>query len=262
MEYKLESHGDWLEKEAYKFIHSSIPTYELIWQRFIGHKGNGKMADMEKIEESDEKIRMDFSEHHYTVLESLYFMKRIVDDESERKEINSFDLYRKVINQVMAFQAYSGRLRDNIKKCFSLVSNKEEANLSCVKMDAFYKQRHVFIHGKKVPFGFDSDKLFKIAVIKKETTDRIGYGLEMPWNTVNNSDLEYLIKSLSKTMEELIAIVEGLLNHLFSFVKHFIELRKLLIIPPESYLSNFDNLDSIPSSGSIETGRSGYSGNA
>ena len=174
-EYEISAHGDWLEKEAASFIKSSIPYYEEIWKRFIGHQGNGKMADMIRIEETDENSRRSFAQHHYTVLESLYFMKLIVDDVAQTTIIDSFDSYRKTINQIMTFQAYSGRLRDNMGKCFLIMVNNDKSEEVHKRLDTFYHQRHVFIHGKKVPFTIDSDKLFQIPEIKKETIQKITF---------------------------------------------------------------------------------------
>ena len=232
MLYTINKHGDWLEQHASDFIISNIPAYELIWQNFIGHQGNGSMAVMNNITEEDEEIRQHFSQHHYTILESIYFMQLIVLDESNTKQIQSFNDYRKVINQLMSYQAYSGRLRDNMEKCFSLIAPATEAKKATDKLDSFYHQRHVFIHGRKVPFLIDVDNLFKIAPIKNDTSSRIGFGLEMPWETISAEDMLYMEDALNKSIEELKPLVQNLLSNLFEYVKNFISSRNLVIKNP------------------------------
>lgn len=194
------------------------------------------MANMKNINETDEKLRINFAQHHYTVLESLFFMKLIVEDESQTRQINSFDSYRKTINQIMAYQAYSGRLRDNIEKCFSIIGSNAEALSSQDKLDRFYKERHVFIHGRKVPFAIDADQLFKISKIKKDTIDRTGYGLEMPWEKIENEDLDYLEDSLKNSFEDLTVVVDGLLSNLLTLVIDFIKDKQLTLDPPNSLI--------------------------
>lgn len=239
-EYEIRAHGDWLEKEAASFIKSSIPSYEEIWKRYIGHKGNGKMADMVGINETDEMERIDFAQHLYTVLESLYFMKLIVEEESKTNSINDFNSYRKVINQVMVFQAYSGRLRDNMGKCFLIMVNSIKSDEVHKKLDEFYHQRHVFIHGRKVPFALDSDCLFKIPGIKKRTIDTIGYGLEMPWEAIEPNDLVYLEDSLKESLNELTSEVNSLFYDLLEHVIKFIGSKNLQLKSPisKSYLKD------------------------
>jgi len=232
MEFKIETHGDWIEQQAASFITSSIPFYEDIWKRFIGHQGNGKMADMVKIEEADDSIRRNFAQHHYTVLESLYFMKLIVADVSQTNAVDSFESYRKTINQVMTFQAYSGRLRDNMGKCFLIMVNSDKAEEVHKRLDAFYHQRHVFIHGRKVPFTIDSDKLFQIPEIKKATIDPIGYGSDMLWEAAQGIKVLYLEDSLKNSLVELTSEVNNLLADLLGHVKQFMQKKNLQIKNP------------------------------
>ena len=238
MKYTVKNHGDWLEKQAADFIVENIPAYELIWQRFIGHDGHGKIAMMKKISNEDEQLRNNFSQHHYTMLESLYFMQLIVADVSRTQQIKSFDEYRSAINQIMAYQAYSGRLRDNMKQCFSLIASDKEAKRACDKLETFYHQRHVFIHGRKVPFAIDSDNLFKIAKIKRDTSAKVGFGLEMPWQSVSIEELTYMEDAIRTSTEELKSLVQSLLSQLLSFVAKFVSSRSLSLTPPaeQTYL--------------------------
>lgn len=232
MSYDITLHGDWLEKEAADFIRCNIPAYEDIWQHFIGHRGDGFIAMMNNISQEDEEKRRNFAQHHYTILESLYFMQCIVDEVSETPVVNDFPTYRKILNQIMAYQAYAGRLRDNMEKCFIIMANKDEADKALQRLEEFYHQRVVFVHGRKVPFAIDQDKLFKIATIKKNTASPLGFGLEMPWEAIDKDDMQYLEDALTSSINELKPIVNDLLSKLYNYVQEFIRAGGLFLYPP------------------------------
>ncbi|HEX5001561.1 MAG TPA: hypothetical protein VFW78_03620 [Bacteroidia bacterium] len=222
MDYNIKEHGDWLEKQAADYINTNIPAYELIWKSLIGHKGNGQMATMQNLNDSAARTRVDFAQHHYTILESLYFMQLMADDENKIKTIISFEQYRIVINQIMSFQAYSGRLRDNIGECFFLIAPKEEAEKAIKKLEEFYNERHIYIHGRKVPFSIDADNIFKIALVKRSTISSTGFGKDMPWESISDKEMNYLTDTFNKSLTELKPLVQGLLSNLYQFVNKFI----------------------------------------
>jgi hypothetical protein len=266
--YRVSKDGDWLEQKAADFIISSIPAYEIIWQNFIGNIGNATMAEIKGISHDDEKMRKDFSEHHYTILESLYFMQLIIDDETKTKEVNSFEDYRRVINQIMSFQAYAGRLRDNMEACYLSISNSYESKCATDSLEEFYHVRHVFIHGKKVPFGIDKDGLFKISQVKKNKLSNDGFGLESGWNDVTKDDLVYAEDLMKEAMEGLKPLVNNLLNRLYSsHLKGFMQKRGLMITPPASnnVSNHFSGTSGISGSNTVNfedknSGRHGSSG--
>jgi hypothetical protein len=257
--YSISTHGDWLEREAAEFIRCNIPAYENIWRIFIGHQGNGVMAGMNAITRDDEEKRKNFAQHHYTILESLYFMQRIVDDISDTQPIHNFETYRKLLNQIMAYQAYSGRLRDNIKECFTLMAHKDETDEALNRLNEFYHQRHVFIHGRKVPFALDHDLLFKLANIKKDKDSPTGFDSNMPWESMVGEDMVYLEEAITSSINALKPIVNNLLSNLYNYVRNFIQARELSLSLPlwpqyeDSNLSGgslFDQSPIMPSSGS------------
>ncbi len=232
MKYTVKEHGDRLEKTAAEFITNYIPSYELIWQIFIGHKGNGIIADMLNINTEDNITRVRFAQHHYTILESLYLMHLIAEDESIVKPIVSFEEYRKTLNQIMAFQAYSGRLRDNLEECFTLIGVADEAKEATNKLEEFYQQRHVFIHGSKVPFSLDVDNLFMTAKVRSDKSSNVGYSKEVPWYNITQEEMEHLEDYLKQSVNNLTQSVNQLLFTLLGFVKQFIKNRSLEIKEP------------------------------
>ena len=233
MEWTLAERGDGLEKIAASFIAQNIPAYEEIWKRYIGHIGGGKMASMQTSPSPEvETQRIHFSEHHYTILESLYFMQKISDEE-QIKTVASFEDYRKTLNNIMAFQAYSGRLRDNIESCFNIL-NPGETKTATNKLAVFFNHRHVFVHGKKVPFGIDNLG-FSIAKPKDKKDDNTGFDSSMNWDQVPAEDFLYGVDFLSNRLKELFPIVQGLLSELLDYVKEILNKNSLTLSPPNNF---------------------------
>src|SRR5688572_17273621 len=112
MTWNLKEYGENLEREASEFISIHIPCYERTWSIFIGHKGNGQMADASGISLDADKMRKQFAEHHYTILESIFLMYRIALREQNIKVVTNFDEYCTLLDNTMAFYAHSGRIRD------------------------------------------------------------------------------------------------------------------------------------------------------
>ena len=87
----------------------------MIWQSFIGHDGFGRMLKSKKLDESIDKKRILFAEYHYTCLESIASLDTII------KQIKNYT-YNNVKNlilqnnDIIAFHAHVGRIRDCIKK--------------------------------------------------------------------------------------------------------------------------------------------------
>ena len=115
MDWSLKKHGDSLERAASIFVSKHLPFYEKIWALFIGHRGDGTMANMKNISPQLEKKRKAFAEHHYTVLESAYFMYTIACNEKNIVSINDFEDYRNLNNSLIAFYAYGGRDRKSTR---------------------------------------------------------------------------------------------------------------------------------------------------
>lgn len=105
---------------------------------YIGHQGNGVMANMTiTLTDEQERARREFAQHHYTILDSLYLMQRACDIEQVH-EVKTFEDYRAAVNNIMLFQAYAGRLRDNFAECFKLLYNPTVAGECVDKLVAFY----------------------------------------------------------------------------------------------------------------------------
>lgn len=252
LKYSIATHGDMLEKHASDFIATHLPAYEQIWLRYIGHDGQGQMAKLIHATSADDDQRAIFSQHHYTILESSYFMHKIAEDYSEGTRITTFDGYRKLINDIMAFQAYSGRLIDNINRCAEKIGNSDFASDCIHKLKIFYFQRHIFIHGCKIPFSVD-EGIFKMPSPKRDKDARVGYGQSEPWYTIHSSDMLGINNYLHGVMRELLPIVNSILYSMLpKVIPELMDENGLELEPPKKdWLSHSDNGTSIGPQGPL-----------
>lgn len=233
--YILRKHGDWLERQASDFIEKYLPSYELNWSSYIGHQGNGKMAEMKENSEEEELRRMDFSQHHYTILESIFFMWLIVNELNQKKEVDSFDSYFNLNMRMMSYHAYFGRLRDNFERCFVIISGSDQAKTACVGLDKFWNHRNVVLHGKKLPLSISKELQLLMPNIQNNKVSRVGYGKNMDWQSVSKSEIDLVGKKFQESIDDIIPIVNSLLYKLFADIKKIIDLHRLALHRPGHY---------------------------
>jgi phosphatidylserine/phosphatidylglycerophosphate/cardiolipin synthase-like enzyme len=178
-----------------------------------------------------DKARTDFAEHHYTILESIYLMSHIQKLE-ELNTVKSFADYTRVLNNLMLYQTYAGRIRDNIRDCFLALNLPEQANDACSRLEEFYSHRHAFVHGKKLPFRIDDANIFHIAKPKSKSTDTSGAGKGFLWSEITIEEMKAADEYLEESIIELKAIMNNLLEVLLQNVKQIIEQNKLVLFDP------------------------------
>lgn len=236
--YTLEDHGDWLEKRACIFIGQKLPDYEKIWKIFIGHDGNGVIAKMNGEDEKIKFLRVNFSQYHYTVMESIYFVNLIIQDLISKKfKATTFSEYFNIINQMMSIEAYSGRLRDNLIDCFITIKGikKKEALKYISDLADFYTQRNILLHGRKMPYALDKDKCFMIPTIRVVSQNIKMWERDSPWDSVN-SDISNFIsaeESYKSFLSDINPIVNKILNTLYESVEDYISKNQLQIVLAE-----------------------------
>jgi hypothetical protein len=112
--FQIKEHGDALEKVAADFIKQTIPYYELVWQIYIGHKGDGTKADMPDYPFVGKRNR--FSQHTYTILESAYLIHTIIESKIFETPIETIHDYLEFNKSFVSFFAHLGRIKDNLER--------------------------------------------------------------------------------------------------------------------------------------------------
>jgi len=210
--YNLNDHGDILEKTYSRFITEQFVSYQNVWKLYIGNVGNDTKASIPNYPIDRDKKRQAFSEHTYTILQSVILIKRLLDKRSFENIVDQdFDQKMDLQNNILIFFAHLGRIRDN-----SLAAGKCLLNINNTALDErfseFYHQRHIPIHGRILPLVYKENGEIEMPVLSKNDEDPAG------WNhKVNNwSDiLSMPIKNLTETTTQLFWQLLPLLNEIF-----------------------------------------------
>jgi hypothetical protein len=245
-EYSVRNHGDLLERTECEFIESQLPAYEEIWKCFIGHQGNGRMAEIKNISEALNEKRVRFAQHHYTVLESLVLMREIVDAPLLSNPVHTIKEYYKVLNLIMSFQAHAGRVQDNMKACLKAIAKGSSWDTYRKKLTDIYSNRNIFLHGRKVPFMLDKDNLFNIATPKNYPKGSYGCKQGANWESIPYSTMRLAHRELQSDFKEVLIITNQFLDELNIFVSDIINENNLQITnAPDNAHHQIQSLQSI-----------------
>ncbi len=206
MTYTVLEHGDILEKEAAKLISDKFPNYELVWQTYIGNRGNNSMGEMPNY--PDPRKRKQFAENSYTVLESAFIIDHILKDKIFQQSLANFDDYIEFNKAFITIFALLGRMHDTvIKASDTLKYDNTEFKESIHK---FYEARSIVIHGKKVPLIYDDLGLPKIPFLKTEAVNGDAWDDKHSlWSEINRMDTEYVIVKVSDFFNDLLSLINN-----------------------------------------------------
>lgn len=239
MNWTLRKHGESLEKAAASFVRKLIPHYQKIWASFVGHKGDGTMADAIIISEAHNLIRKKFGEHHYTVLESAFFMYRLTQDEVKMETIKKFEDYRRLNNSLIAFYAYAGRMVDNLTSCFHIMGLPPEDKNKCIdSIIALYNARNNYLHGKKIPFVLNKMGGFSMSDISYKGKR---YNQKL-WEKHQKGKQTPIPLSMKEALEKSLPLVDDLLEELYVLVSTFRREHKINLDSPENQYKSSDEI--------------------
>jgi hypothetical protein len=184
MEYNLQNHGDHLERSYADFIQTYFRTYEAVWKIFIGNKGNDIKADIEDYPLDKNIKRQNFSEHTYTVLQSVILLHRLIEKGAFNNSIsNTTENILDLQDNLLLFFTHLGRIMNNIEDASSLLDLKEAETSDLLK--EFYHKRHILVHGKMLPIIFKETGEILLPVLSKNGTDITGwYHKEHSWQDI------------------------------------------------------------------------------
>lgn len=202
-EYKIQEHGDGLEKEAFSFIEQKFQNYELVWKIFIGNDGNAKIASLPNY---NQKNRADFAENSYTVLESFFISYKILESNVFTNEIKTFDQYIDFCKSYITFFAYIGRIHDTVKKASTILKYDNAKFLH--KIHKFYENRNVIIHGKKIPLIVDNLGSIKTPIIFTSESKGVAWNdTGHNWDDIKHMKTDYISDNTKEIFNKLLEIV-------------------------------------------------------
>lgn len=206
MKYEIQLHGDRLEREASSFIRQSFPFYELVWQSYVGNRGNNSMADLPNY--PDQLRRKDFAENSYTVLESAFFIQHILKSDILTKGLTNFNDYIDFNKSFITVFALLGRMHDTVLKASDAI--KHENNAFRERIHSFYEARSIIIHGKKIPLIHDDLGLPMIPFLKTAKIDGIAWeDKHSHWEDIDKMDTEYAVDKLNDFFNGFLELVNN-----------------------------------------------------
>ncbi len=206
MTYTVKNHGDIIEEEAAELISERFPQYELVWQSYIGNKGNNTIAELPNYPYEDK--RKNFAENSYTVLESVFIIDQILKSKIFERTISNFDEYIEFNKAFISVFALLGRMHDTVIKASDILKyNNMHFKESIHK---FYEARSIVIHGKKVPLIFDELGFLKIPVLKTDVIDGIAWDDKRNlWTEAKDMETAYVVDTLTEFFDELLFLINN-----------------------------------------------------
>jgi len=209
MEYNLKEHGDPLEQTFADFIRTHFRTYEEVWKIYIGNKGNDIRAEIKSYPAERELKRQKFSEHTYTILQSLVSLQRLIDKDIFSKGfVNSVDDILDLQDNLMLFFTHLGRIRDNVQEASTCLLNHNEAETTGL-LDEFYHKRHLVVHGKAIPIILKPGGEISLPVLSTNTVDVSGWYHKLnSWQDAAKLPNETVANTISKLYWDLLPKIE------------------------------------------------------
>lgn len=206
MTYTLKNHGDLLEQEYSDFIQQNFKTYESVWKLYIGNKGDNTKADIPNFPIENDIKRESFSQHTYTILQSVILLSRLKDNSIFSKvTLHNIEEVLDLQDTLLLFFTHFGRIRDNVRdasKCLFKAPVSEITN----QLEEFYHKRHILVHGKMIPLLITSDNNISIPILSKSTEDQSGWNHKFhTWSDAGSLPTENIGVTITQLYSELLA---------------------------------------------------------
>ncbi len=229
--------GDYLEVNFKDSIRQLISNYEIIWGKFIGHDGNGRMIKVDGLTDDENRKREKFAEHFYTCMESIICMNSLVEN-CNSVEIQNPHEYIMLLNSFMSFQAHVGRIRDNSNKLLNLYFCEEKVKNLNSQLENLYQQRNQVLHGKKLPVRIE-DSLVLIAPPMGSEDRPEKWNSDLNWSDFHYSNFEFINEYLKSTVNQVSTAYNNILGNLIEPILDLvktknIDIDKALNMNPES----------------------------
>lgn len=209
MKYNIGEHGDALEREYHGFINTYFKTYQIVWQLYIGNKGNDKKADIVNYPQNRNTYRQKFSEHTYTILQSLILLHRLIEkDIFKIPTLTSVNQTLDFQDSLLLFFTHLGRIHDNAIHASACLIKSDSSEIEKL-LDEFYYQRHLLVHGKLIPIKRNFDKGILIPILGKSNTDQSGWNHKLhDWEDINNIPNQNVNETISEIYWKLLSKIE------------------------------------------------------
>ncbi len=192
---KLKSNGDFLEQHVADQVEKAIPSYARIWTEYVGNDGRENALPMPEADEVARQSRTRYWQRLYTVLESLALCWDIEEELHRFQEIKNFKHYAHNLNLWMAFHSHLGRIHDMVK---AIAGELNKSGL-LKPFDEYWKERHIVLHGPKVPMKW----VYNTLAIPPLGEKPKHWNDKMVWSDLKEGDIEFIAEEVSEILREL-----------------------------------------------------------
>jgi hypothetical protein len=218
MRLNLSAQGDKLERDSFQFINANIPAYMKIWEAYIGNDGSGCILRARNLTADQDKQRVAFSEHHYTVLKDLLQLNNLKEKYKDLKyndsDYLSYDL------DIVAVLALTGNVIDNVERLLELLKvGKRRSAVILASLRGFLEERHAVLHGRKLALRENSGRI----QISRTKNTLVPFQSDKEWAQLSSKDFLDFYDYLDKSLGDLCRLVNRALENVLSYLKDWIE---------------------------------------
>lgn len=187
--------GDFFEAPNAEWIRHNLPSYEKIWQDFIGHDGNGTPLQLAGISTEKENRRKKFYQAHYSFAISAYRIDKLfLEAEKHIEPVIGIDKFWPYYDRFFLFMAYIGHIRD----MFKIMDDSLSAGGNLYEdFQEFYNKRSCIIHGPRIPIKIDE---LSIEI-------PINWNDKELWESAEKSETIYLVEYMKNTRAALFSLI-------------------------------------------------------
>jgi hypothetical protein len=153
----------------------------------------------------------------------------------------------RIFDNLLQLVYYYGRITDKITKDLGLeeiVHDNKFIRPHAKELEEFYYQRHIVLHGKQVPIGFDKIGNIIFPKLKTEKNSPAGYDKNMTWSEAG--EMIPLIDNVNEIEFSLPSCVNDILFALFNGLKEYLNINNIVIEPPTSiYKKKVSPIDTV-----------------
>lgn len=205
MAQELRINGDPIERMHADFVFERLPSYDRIWSDLIGNDGSSRLPLRDDFNPETNARRQRTSQYIYTALISVLCARQITQG---IPSASTLPAYLDSINQLVAFYAHLGRVRDCVKRV------GEEWRISDLAdaIEWLYQERNDVLHNVLPPIT----ELYGALVFVPPGEDDISWNRRGKWSDSDLLDFTPLSDHMKETLNRTLALLESSFARLHS----------------------------------------------
>jgi hypothetical protein len=228
----LES-GDMFEVTNADWIRANLPSYESVWQEFIGHDSFGWPLPIAGLSPERERDRQRFYQAHYSFARTALKLHGCSEEiVTNLGDVTDYSKFERMQDNLSNYAMYLGHVRD----MFKIMQEALHTHLDFYgPLQSFYAQRSHLIHGPRLPFRIMDGMLMIPRIAGENKTDE-EWDNNSTWLDIPPEKFVLLGDFVSDSTGEFFKLVNSLHAKVFGAACSFFEGRKISEIYRNDYL--------------------------